>query len=72
MIHKNFEKGINWIKELLYESVFTQDRLKVITQKLLSSISQLRRQPDIMIKQLHKLMLFNPGNILSLCYFQYS
>lgn len=54
---------MNWIRELLYQSVFTVDRLKVVAQKLISSISQIRRQGRAIVKHLTKIMLFHPSEI---------
>lgn len=52
---------MNSVRELLYQSVFTVDRLKVVAQKLISTISQVRREGPAIVKQLAKLMWFNPG-----------
>lgn len=62
MTEENFEKGMIWIRTLLYNSVFTHERLLVIAQKVLSSISQIRRQGSSMVKCLSKLMIFDDGN----------
>lgn len=61
MTQENFEKGLRWIRSLLYESVFTSDRLQVTIQKLTNSISQIRRQGSAMVKHLAKLMSFDAG-----------
>ena len=63
MTIENFEKGITWIRSLLYDSVFTYERLLVTVQKVMNSISQVRRQAPSMTKCLSKLMQFDNGTI---------
>nr|CAH7739234.1 unnamed protein product [Callosobruchus chinensis] len=38
-----YEKGLTWLKELLYKTVFTVERLKVIAMKMNNSVSQVKR-----------------------------
>ncbi|VEN47404.1 unnamed protein product [Callosobruchus maculatus] len=38
-----YEKGLTWLRELLYKTVFTVERLKVIAMKMNNSVSQVKR-----------------------------
>lgn len=60
ILPKNFERGIRWIRDLLFSSSFVRDRLKIVVRKLISSVSQIRRQGNVIIDML-KIMIFHSG-----------
>lgn len=39
-----YEKGIQWLRELLYRSKFTADRLKIVAQRLASDVASSKRK----------------------------
>lgn len=61
VLPENFERGLCWLRDILFNSCFTRDRLKIVVRKLISSISQIRRQGNVIIKDLMKIMIFNSG-----------
>lgn len=38
-----FDIGLNWLKELLYKTIFTPERLKVIAMKMNNTVAQFKR-----------------------------
>jgi Zn-dependent M16 (insulinase) family peptidase len=40
---EKYNKGVDWLKDLLYHTQFTAERLKIITQKMANSIATLKR-----------------------------
>lgn len=38
-----FEKGVQWLREILYKTVFTKDRIEVIAQKIVNEVAQAKR-----------------------------
>lgn len=38
-----FEKGVQWLREILYKTVFTKDRIEVIAQKIINEVAQAKR-----------------------------
>lgn len=38
-----FEKGVEWMREILYKTVFTKDRIEVIAQKIINEVAQAKR-----------------------------
>lgn len=54
-----YNKGIQWIKELLYDTKFTVDRLKIICLKMINEITQLKKQGNGIVKSLIKGLIYN-------------
>lgn len=38
-----YEKGLNWMREILYQTVFTAERLKIIATKMINEVAQAKR-----------------------------
>lgn len=38
-----FEKGVQWLREILYRTVFTKERLEVIAQKIVNEVARAKR-----------------------------
>lgn len=53
------DKGIQWIRELLYETQFTADRIKIVANKIINDVAQAKRQGNKMARDLLKGLLFS-------------
>ncbi|XP_011161835.1 uncharacterized protein C05D11.1 isoform X2 [Solenopsis invicta] len=57
--YEKYEKGIKWIKELLYNTVLIVDRLKTIATKKVNDIAQLKKEGERVVDDLMKILLYN-------------
>ncbi|KYN01438.1 Uncharacterized protein C05D11.1 [Cyphomyrmex costatus] len=57
--YEKYEKGVKWIKELLYDTVLTVDRLKEVATNKLNSIAQLKTEGERVTDDLMKIALYN-------------
>lgn len=75
---KKYEKGINWLVDLLHNTEFTVDRVRVIAAKMANSISQFKRKGNFVVRELLKALLYEDGELLfnwlnmSLCLYSYA
>lgn len=61
----HFQKGLEWLKDILYNTVFTADRLKVTAKKMLNSVAQAKRSGNDMVSYAAKALSFSKdSNIL--------
>ncbi|GAB1870040.1 hypothetical protein CAJAP_11119 [Camponotus japonicus] len=56
---EKYEKGVQWIKELLYDTELTVDRLKVIAAKMVNDVAQLKRRGHKVVGDLMKGIIYN-------------
>lgn len=56
-----YAKGVQWIKDLLYNTKFTVDRLKIIAAKLINEIAQCKKSGHKITEDLMKGMIYNKG-----------
>lgn len=54
-----FNKGIQWIRDLLYETKFTPDRIQIVANKIVNDVSQAKRQGNKITRDIVKGLLFN-------------
>ena len=54
-----FARGVEWIHDLIYQVVFTQERVKVIATKLENSIADMKRDGYTVAKAMLKLITFS-------------
>ncbi|XP_031827679.1 uncharacterized protein C05D11.1 [Nomia melanderi] len=62
MLHleiEKYEKGVQWIKRLLYETELTVNRLKIISTKMVNDVAQLKRKGHKVVGDLMKGLLYN-------------
>ncbi|XP_076234685.1 uncharacterized protein C05D11.1 [Calliopsis andreniformis] len=62
MLHleiEKYEKGVQWIKELLYNTELTPDRLKIIASKMVNDVAQVKRRGNKVVGDLMKGLLYN-------------
>lgn len=56
---EKYEKGVQWIKELLYETKLTPDRLKITAAKMVNDVAQVKRQGNKVVNDLMKGLIYN-------------
>ena len=54
-----FARGVEWIHDLIYQVVFTQERVRVIATKLENSIADMKRDGYTVAKAMLKLITFS-------------
>ncbi|XP_050485533.1 uncharacterized protein C05D11.1-like [Bombus huntii] len=62
MLHlemEKYEKGVQWIKELLYETKLTPDRLKITAAKMVNDVAQFKRQGNKIVNDLMQELIYN-------------
>lgn len=57
-----YEIGLNWMKELLYKTIFTTERLKVIAMKMNNTVAQFKRHGRKVASYVMKGMCYLQGN----------
>ncbi|CAH1389034.1 unnamed protein product [Nezara viridula] len=55
---KKFEQGIKWIQELLYNTVLTEERVKVLATKIVNNVSEIKRKGNAMAYDLMRGLLY--------------
>ncbi len=58
---EKYVQGVQWIRELLYQTQFTAERMKIIATKMVNDVSQLKRNGRYIVQTLFKEMTFNKG-----------
>ncbi|KOC67604.1 Uncharacterized protein C05D11.1 [Habropoda laboriosa] len=56
---EKYEKGVQWIKELLYETKLTPDRLKITAAKMVNDVAQVKRRGYKVVINLMQGLLYN-------------
>ncbi|XP_071875981.1 uncharacterized protein C05D11.1 [Bombus fervidus] len=56
---EKYEKGVQWIKELLYETKLTPDRLKITAAKMVNDVAQFKRQGNKIVNDLMQGLIYN-------------
>ncbi|XP_078049942.1 uncharacterized protein C05D11.1 [Augochlora pura] len=62
MLHleiEKYDKGVRWIKELLYDTKLTSSRLKTIATKMIYDVAQIKRKGYKVVNDLMKGLLYN-------------
>lgn len=58
---EKYEEGIVWIRELLYQTKLTPERLRIIAAKIVNDVAQVKRKGNTMVKELMKGLIYNKG-----------
>lgn len=58
---KKYEKGVEWVRELLYNTVISPDRVKIIANKISNNIPEIKRNGNGMVYELMKGLMYNKG-----------
>ena len=56
-----YAKGVKWIKELLYQTEFTPERLKVTGAKIINEVAQAKRNGSKLADDLLNGLLYKKG-----------
>ncbi|XP_056630340.1 uncharacterized protein C05D11.1-like [Diorhabda sublineata] len=54
-----YEIGLRWLREILYKTIFTVDRLKVIANKINNSVAQYKRKGRSMVSYIMRGLCFS-------------
>lgn len=57
-----YERGIVLLRELLYQTEFTTERLRIIAAKIANDVAQLKRNGNSVAKDLMKGLCYSKGN----------
>lgn len=58
---KKYEKGVNWLVDLLHNTEFTVDRVRVIAAKMANSVTQVKRKGNFVVRELLKSLYYQDG-----------
>lgn len=58
-----YKKGLNWIRELLYQTKFTADRIKVIALKMSNAVAQTKRSGRRIVSYAVKNLWYSKGKL---------
>ncbi|RWS10415.1 uncharacterized protein B4U79_04417 [Dinothrombium tinctorium] len=59
---EKLEKGVVWLRDLLYQTQFTPERIKIVATRMLNDIAQYKREGYFVVKSLLKAITFNPNS----------
>ncbi|KAK4880203.1 hypothetical protein RN001_008349 [Aquatica leii] len=57
---EKFERGIIWLRELLYQTQFKVERLKIIASKMINEVAHAKRSGSSMVLYLMKALRYRP------------
>ena len=57
-----YEKGLRWLRELLYSTQFTADRIKMAATRMINGIAQTKKRGDSVCAALINSMFYKPDN----------
>lgn len=57
-----YERGISWLKEILYKTVFTTERLKIIATKMANDIAQAKRNGKKVLSNIKVGLFYKQGD----------
>lgn len=56
-------KAVNWIKHVLFDMVFDENRVSILLENYLNSIVELKREGDVMLASLTNRQLYNERSV---------
>ena len=63
---EKYERGVQWLRDVLYGTQFTAERLKIIANRKIGDISSLKRSGSKIVRTLLQDLVFSRG-LLSVC-----
>lgn len=58
-----FEKGVQWMREILYKTIFTKERIEVIAQKIVNEVAQAKRSGKGVVAYAMEDLRYVKGNL---------
>lgn len=58
-----FEKGVQWMREILYKTVFTKERIEIIAQKIINEVAQAKRSGKGVVTYAMEGLRYSNGNV---------
>ena len=58
---EKYKRSVEWVRELLYQTQFTAERLKIVATKMINDVSQLKRRGRFVVQSLLKEIIFSKG-----------
>lgn len=58
-----YEKGVQWVKDILFRVSFEQENINVKATKLLNSIGDHKREGDVILNLMYNDVVFKNGKI---------
>ncbi len=62
---KKYERGVKWLADLLHNTEFTVDRVRVIAAKMANSVTQVKRKGNFVVRELLKALYYEDGEFQS-------
>lgn len=62
-----YEKNVKWIKDILYQTKFTAERLKIISTKIINDVAQEKRRGPRMARSLWTSLIYKKGKFQTSC-----
>jgi Zn-dependent M16 (insulinase) family peptidase len=59
-----YELGVKWLREILYQTKFPAERLKVIAKRMNNDISKYKRKGNAVLKAVFRSLVFSQGRSL--------
>jgi len=67
MENEKYETGVQWIKDVMFNTKYEVDRLKVASNKIINSVAQHKRSGQAVLKALHQNIDFIQGSTYYSC-----
>lgn len=58
---EKYELGVKWLREILYQTKFPAERIKVIAKRMNNDISKYKRKGNCVLKALIRSIVFTGG-----------
>lgn len=67
VVRGKYETGISWITDLLHNTQFTAERVKVCASKMVNDVAQSKREGNSIVRDLLKAMFYGSGELSIHC-----
>ncbi|XP_047134404.1 uncharacterized protein C05D11.1 isoform X1 [Hydra vulgaris] len=64
--NEKYTKGVEWLRDILYNLQFAPERLKVVANKILNGVANSKRDGSKVVRTLIKDMIYKKGNNISM------
>ena len=59
-----YEKGVDWLHDILYNTRFTVERLRVVAKRLTSDIAGYKRKGNTVVRTMLRSLVYSKGMLL--------